>query len=1290
MRFRWSAQTASGDAIMLDPVSTRSNTSQLRLPPFLFAAGRVQLRVTSWLSSNVAQNTSAVLDVEVQPTPEVFASISGGSFRIVDTSSQLVLDARGSEDPDDPNVEWDSVAWTCVNESVALAPGPCWDGHASDGLLWNLTAQLRTSAPSVLKFSVTLTSGSRNDTAEAVVEIVSLPVPSVSISDLQAKYSPSLRVVLRGSAESTADPLTVAEAGVALSPLSFAWSGWPCTDAPCAEPATPFDLLPILSTPLDNKILVVRPDSLPSGSTYRFRLEVSDGRATGVCQVDIVMNVAPVGGAVAIDPADGLAVTDTFEITATGWADEDIPLLYSFGYVMPGSDAETPLTEASNSPSTSSILGVGPEAASYQYTVHVVVSDAYAASSRADTDVTVRPYVPSASIAEDAGNLLAAAATSSNVQATTQLVGAFAASLNVEEEPADGAPALSAEEEAARVAQAAATRALLADSLLSVAASAADGGAELSEGVVSQVASGLAAVTAKPEEMTTDSLDSSFDAVKLLTSGGDGPSGAAVDSLAAATSNLLMASTSTAVEIDTEQAKEYATQTKNIVEQLSKALVSDAMPGEEPTSVSTDSFDLSSQKNYADSFAGAPLPISGSRRRFLAEGIDIVVPEGVFDNAPVSGDEPVDAMVTAWGQNPFGFADTSNLTGPGGEGNLTLGTSVLGFEFASSGTPLELRDLEKPFVLSLAPAAGVNASNDTTAFCSHWDVALGEWVVDTRFGPGNITADGGIVCEFDHLTDFSAFLGDKPVMNRPCFSCLDQLFDNPAGLFVTIVMGSLLIFLLITSIVRYFKFSHLTPKEIAAMKFAKERVQVMSPDEDYMSSCSEDISHRIRHDYMCGGILCQIPGDPFDWSQRALVFVTTLIVSFMVSLLFFRPPAPACTEVCQEMTDGFTPDPEALTCPTMVCEANEVCEMVCVESPKNGVLVSIYSAVISTPLVVVLGVLFKWLRKPVVKEIEPETVSMMDAVKVVCCCFKSEGRHLGSSKNLVQKIESAEKYLESALGGDEEKERVASGRNKSANVLVVDRSAFTIESSSDEEGETLAPPPAPMTMAELRQGVAEAQARWRQQEQSTELPLFFTPGAVETDADGTKALPPVKTGGRGGVHFSDVDKVKTLEGGEEQLPIPWLDGEQADPHEEDGRNPKPRPCCFAFIPIFYGFAVGSGALLVVMATAAGLGPENTKLWLISAFMSLVIKVFIADPIKVVFLTAFLQWAEDSNRNTLAKALEEKAHASIGRVHAGAVHALHDAEGAVKEHKKATMVGAAAATAAAVAHNVLDD
>ena len=60
---------------------------------------------------------------------------------------------------------------------------------------------------------------------------------------------------------------------------------------------------------------------------------------------------------------------------------------------------------------------------------------------------------------------------------------------------------------------------------------------------------------------------------------------------------------------------------------------------------------------------------------------------------------------------------------------------MLGFEFASSGTPLELRDLEKPFVLSLAPAAGVNASNGTTAFCSHWDVALGEWVVDTRFGP---------------------------------------------------------------------------------------------------------------------------------------------------------------------------------------------------------------------------------------------------------------------------------------------------------------------------------------------------------------------------------------------------------------------------------------------------------------------------------------------------------------------------------------------------------------------------
>ena len=119
-------------------------------------------------------------------------------------------------------------------------------------------------------------------------------------------------------------------------------------------------------------------------------------------------------------------------------------------------------------------------------------------------------------------------------------------------------------------------------------------------------------------------------------------------------------------------------------------------------------------------------------------------------------------MVTAWAANPYSFADTSNLTarfedednvGDGAsKQSLSMGSSVLGLSFAADGDEIGIHDLDEPFVMSLAPNTALNDSA-LIVYCSHWNRTLKEWVIDTRFGPGNIT-DGGIVCQFDHLTDF--------------------------------------------------------------------------------------------------------------------------------------------------------------------------------------------------------------------------------------------------------------------------------------------------------------------------------------------------------------------------------------------------------------------------------------------------------------------------------------------------------------------------------------------------------
>jgi hypothetical protein len=91
-----------------------------------------------------------------------------------------------------------------------------------------------------------------------------------------------------------------------------------------------------------------------------------------------------------------------------------------------------------------------------------------------------------------------------------------------------------------------------------------------------------------------------------------------------------------------------------------------------------------------------------------------------------------------------------------------------------------------------------------------------------------------------------------------------------------------------------------------------------------------------------------------------MVFVTTLIISLMVSLMFFQDPTkqgtPDCTQECTQMEEG----------------GPEVCEEICTEpaQAKKGPLISIVSALVTTPIVFGLTYLFKWLRKPIVEAVE--------------------------------------------------------------------------------------------------------------------------------------------------------------------------------------------------------------------------------------------------------------------------------------------------------------------------------
>ena len=76
LEFSW---VSNATAVQLDAATANSN--QLRLAPFTFAAGFIQLEVTAWLSSAPAQNTTATMILQVEQSPEVQpVMITGSQF----------------------------------------------------------------------------------------------------------------------------------------------------------------------------------------------------------------------------------------------------------------------------------------------------------------------------------------------------------------------------------------------------------------------------------------------------------------------------------------------------------------------------------------------------------------------------------------------------------------------------------------------------------------------------------------------------------------------------------------------------------------------------------------------------------------------------------------------------------------------------------------------------------------------------------------------------------------------------------------------------------------------------------------------------------------------------------------------------------------------------------------------------------------------------------------------------------------------------------------------------------
>ena len=193
-------------------------------------------------------------------------------------------------------------------------------------------------------------------------------------------------------------------------------------------------------------------------------------------------------------------------------------------------------------------------------------------------------------------------------------------------------------------------------------------------------------------------------------------------------------------------------------------------------------------------------------------------------------------------------------------------------------------------------------------------------------------------------------------------------------------------------------------KSFHASKFAIERKRVLNADSIDPTSCWEDAKHKFSHDYIFGGIVCPIAGDPLDPLQRSIIVLSTVLVTMCVNLLLL-PPSVTQDPSCNETYTG-----------TIDCDGEPV---------EPGVWNMIITAGITTPLVTILVGFFKHLRKPLMQSVEPKlsivalglpAVVIILATELCCKCGLCRSRRSTVKLDRVKSIGAIVDVKTSAAG----------------------------------------------------------------------------------------------------------------------------------------------------------------------------------------------------------------------------------------------------------------------------------
>ena len=435
LNYTWFFSVLSPDGVP----SSAKNVSQSKdptvfyLPAYTLLVGRSYLtKLTVYVQNAVTKKTlsSSVATTTVFVQHGVIKALyRGADTRQVPTNQPLVIDASVSYDEDyAPGHTILTFAWTCTIVSSSNLGAAC----SFSPLLTKQTTSTLTLAANAMTagqqyaFVVTVSSadGTRSATNTVSVFAVQSGVPLITMKGNVIKFN-------------TDNQLNVLASITANSTVDATWTVFTSTNQPFDTSVAVTQPHRIFS-PSEASKSVSFPLSFPSytftdGLSYTFRLTTFASPNTALSaasQVTVLANIVPYGGYSTVSPHSGVALSTTFDMTTSGWSDDDFVHQYMFMYSTVTSNLIPPLLVRGLAalPYATSKFPSGLKINAYNVTVIAYCVDPYSSAGNSTSVIAVT--VGTASTSSFLKNALAASLLSGNSDSTYQAINLASSSLS--------------------------------------------------------------------------------------------------------------------------------------------------------------------------------------------------------------------------------------------------------------------------------------------------------------------------------------------------------------------------------------------------------------------------------------------------------------------------------------------------------------------------------------------------------------------------------------------------------------------------------------------------------------------------------------------------------------------------------------------------------------------------------------------------------------------------------------------------------------------------------------------